>query len=93
VDYLQRMAALIGRERIHVLDSQEFFVNPEPVYDALLRFLGLPNLGYPTFEQRNARPRPAAMPDDVRKELTEHFRPYDERLVDWLGYEPTWCRP
>lgn len=92
VDYLERMEKLVGRERIHVLDSAEFFYNPEPVYDALLDFLGMPKRGYPTFEQRNARPRPSAMPDSARKDLTEHFRPYDDRLVAWLGWEPTWCR-
>jgi hypothetical protein len=32
------------------------------------------------------------MPDSVRKALDEHYRPYDERLAAWLGYEPSWRR-
>ena len=43
-----------GRDRIHVVDSGDFFTEPEPVYDAVLEFLGLPQLGYPAFERHNA---------------------------------------
>jgi hypothetical protein len=32
------------------------------------------------------------MSDKVRAELEEHYRPYDERLIAWLGYKPSWCR-
>jgi hypothetical protein len=32
------------------------------------------------------------MSDDLRARLTEHFRPYDEALVEWLGWRPTWCQ-
>ncbi|MBA9003556.1 sulfotransferase family protein [Thermomonospora cellulosilytica] len=90
VEQLERMERLFGRDRIHVIDSHELSANPEAVYDRLLEFLGLPNLGYPTFERHNAAPRPAPMPESVRRELTEHFEPYDARLADWLGREPSW---
>ena len=43
VRYLRRMAEHVGRDRIHVVDSHEFFRDPEPVYDAVLDFLGLPD--------------------------------------------------
>jgi hypothetical protein len=32
------------------------------------------------------------MPDSLRAELEEHFRPHDERLTAWLGSEPSWRR-
>jgi hypothetical protein len=32
------------------------------------------------------------MPDSLRAELEEHFRPHDERLAAWLGSEPSWRR-
>ena len=56
-----------------------------------IEFLGLPNINRPDFTPRNARPR-SPMSDKVRAELEEHYRPYNERLVAWLGYEPSWCR-
>lgn len=92
VDYLERMESVFGRDRIHVVDSESFFTQPEPAYAAVLDFLGLPLRGNPVFEQHNARPRSAPMLEATRRELVEHFRPYDDRLVAWLGHEPSWRR-
>ena len=91
IDQIERLERLFGRDRIHVVDSDDFFARPEPAYDGVLEFLGLPHRGYPVFEQLNARPR-KPMPEVVRKSLDEHFRPYDERLATWLGREPSWRR-
>jgi hypothetical protein len=91
IDYLEPLADLVGRDRVHVVDSHDFFSDPEPVYDAVLDFLGLPRGDYPSFERHNARPR-SAMPDALRARLTEHYAPYDERLGAWLGHTPSWRR-
>ena len=90
VTYLKTMAALLPRERIHVVDSGEFFTEPERVYDGILKFLDLPNIGYPRFERHNARPRATALPVHLRDELAEHFAPYDAALARWLGRTPSW---
>jgi hypothetical protein len=92
IRYLQRIAAVVERDRILVLDSEDFFARPESVYDTVLDFLGLPNLGYPQFEQHNARPRSAPMDPLLRKELAEHYRRFDDRLAEWLGRELAWRR-
>jgi Sulfotransferase domain len=91
VEQLERLAGRFGRDRIHVVDSSDFFTAPEPVYKGVLDFLELPQLGHPAFERHNARPR-SPMPDELRGALTEHFRPYDARLASWLGWEPSWRR-
>lgn len=93
VRYLDRMAALLGRDRVHVISSESFFAQPEPVYDGVLDFLGLPRLGYPPFVRHNARPRSAPMGPALRAELTAHYAPYDERLAQWLGHPPPWRTP
>lgn len=90
-DQLDRLERVFGPERIHVVDSGDFFDSPGLVYDQVLDFLGLPRRGYPTFTSQNARPR-SAMPASVRATLDEHFQPYDERLTRWLGREPSWRR-
>lgn len=89
VDHLQRWEKILGRDRMHVVDSHQFFTEPEPAYDDVLRFLGLPHTGYPVFERHNARPR-SPMPEELRAHLTDHFKPYDERLADWLGHPVSW---
>ncbi len=37
----------------------------------------------------NARPR-LPLAEDLRRELTEHFAPYDAALAEWLGWAPSW---
>ena len=93
--YAEQLISLekaFGRERIYVVDSGDFFTDPGRVYDGVLEFLGLPHVGYPEFRQRNARLRPAPMPKAVRQALEEHYRAHNERLAEWLGREPSWCR-
>jgi hypothetical protein len=91
--YLAEMAKHVGRDRIHVVESERFFAEPEQVYDEVLAFLGLPmNLGRPPFEKHNARPRTSDMDPKVRRDLTAHFAPHDEALAEWLGRPPIWRR-
>jgi hypothetical protein len=90
VDLLERLDSIFGRDRLLVVDSHRFFATPELVWTETLQFLGLPELGAPTFERHNARPR-SPMLEDVRARLEAHFEPYDERLAAWLGWVPSWC--
>ncbi|MEU6718592.1 sulfotransferase domain-containing protein [Nonomuraea sp. NPDC046802] len=91
-DQLDRLEPLIGRERILVLDSHEFFAEPETAYDRVLDFLGVPHMGYPEFERHNGRPLPRRVPRVLQETLRDHFEPYDARLVRWLGGAPSWRR-
>jgi Sulfotransferase domain len=91
IEQLQRLEQLFGRDRIHVVDSHDFFERPAPTYGTVLEFLGLPAFDGAVFDQHNARPR-SPMPGDLAARLDEHFRPYDERLQAWLGWTPGWRR-
>jgi hypothetical protein len=90
-EQLERLEGIFGTDRMHVIDSGDFFTEPEPVYDAVLGFLGLRQLGYPEFERHNARPR-SPMPASLRAELDDYFLPSDEKLTRWLGRTPSWRR-
>ena len=92
-EQLERLAALFGRERLHVVDSGDFFADPGPAYDGVLDFLGLPRVRYSDARPRNVRPRPAPLPASARAELEDYYRPHDERLARWLGHDPSWRRP
>ncbi|GGK69326.1 hypothetical protein Sme01_14810 [Sphaerisporangium melleum] len=89
-EQLARVESLVGRDRLHVIDSGRFFGTPEVVYDRMLEFLGLPRLGDPVFERHNARPRATDMPARVRRRLSAHFAPWDTQLAPWLGDPPSW---
>jgi hypothetical protein len=90
-EQLEHLEKVFGRDRIHVVDSGDFFADPVPAYDRVLDFLGLPRRDYPAFTPQNARPR-SPMPETLRAALEEHYRPHDERLTAWLGHEPSWRR-
>lgn len=89
VDQLLVLEQLVGRERLHVVDSADFFARPAEVFPSVLRFLGLPDHPGTRYEQHNARSR-SPMPAPLRARLQEHFAPYDERLAAWWGRTPSW---
>ncbi|HEX2145355.1 MAG TPA: sulfotransferase [Glycomyces sp.] len=91
-DYLEPLAEQVGRDRVLVLDSGEFFSRPEDAFERVLRFLGLPWIGEFAFARHNARGRTSPMSPALREQLTAHFEPYDQRLADWLGSVPSWRR-
>jgi hypothetical protein len=91
VDQLVALERAVGRDRILVLDSGDFFSDPEPVFGRVLAFLDLPAESRIVFERHNARGR-APMSDSLRRRLEEHFAPFDERLGQWWGQEPSWRR-
>lgn len=88
-EQLERLYALFPAESVLVLDSAQLFADPQPSYDRLLSFLDLPPWQLATPEHANARPR-SDMPTEVRQRLEEYFAPHDARLVDLLGWTPTW---
>lgn len=91
VEQLEHLTAVFGRERLHVVDSDDFFAKPRPAFDAVCDFLGLPHWPDITFGRHNARAR-SPMTPQLRARLEAHFAPYDERLAAWWGRVPSWRR-
>lgn len=90
VDQLERMESAIGRERMLVLDSADFWSDPERDWPRVTAFLGLPDQAV-QLERHNARSR-SPMPDSVRERLEDHYARFDERLAHWWGQTPSWRR-
>ena len=90
-EQLARLEKLFGRDRIHVVDSQRFFTDPEPVFAGVVDFLGIGHADGVSFEKHNARPR-ASMEPALRSRLEDGFAPYDTRLAEWWGRTPAWRR-
>ena len=86
---VERFHARFTPDRVHIIESEEFFGHPETVYARLLEFLGLDPHPQARFAQHNARPS-ADMDAGVRRELRAHYRPYDERLAELLGRRLGW---
>lgn len=91
VDQLLTLEAAVGRDRLMVIDSADYFADPSPVFAQLCAFLGIPDAPDVIHDRYNARPR-STMSPELEARLREHYAPYDNRLVDWLGWTPSWCR-
>ena len=88
-EQLRRLEGLFGRDRLHVVDSQRFFTEPEPVFAEVVDFLGIGSATGIVFEKHNARPR-SPMPDSLRASLEDQLADSDAELETWLGHRPTW---
>jgi hypothetical protein len=86
---IRRLFDLFGRERVHALDSEAFFAEPEEQYAQVIDFLGLSPWQPADFERHNARPR-GPMEPATRERLTRHFEPHDAELSALLGRPLTW---
>jgi hypothetical protein len=88
-EQLQTFADLLGPERLHIVESERFFSEPEQEYGRLLEFLRLPALMPSSFGQFNARPGSSLSPE-LDAQLREHFAPHDDALAAMLGRSPSW---
>lgn len=90
-DQIGRAHELFGRDQVHVVDSQQFFEQPEPEFDRLREFLGLRRADGVTFGRYNGHEQ-VPMKPDTRRRLEAHFESHDSRLAGLLGWKPSWLR-
>lgn len=91
VEQLQRLFDTCGRDRVHVIFSDDYRENAERELGRTLHFLDLPAWRPSSFARVNAAPE-EAMDTRVRARLTRYFEPYDEELAQLLGEKPSWTR-
>ncbi|MEO8107101.1 MAG: sulfotransferase, partial [Actinomycetes bacterium] len=90
IDQLERMEKAVGRDHMLVLDSADFWAEPEANWPKVTSFLSLADQDV-ALKKHNARSR-APMSESLRTKLDKHFLPFDERLSEWWGREPSWRR-
>jgi hypothetical protein len=89
VEQVTHLFDTFGRDRVHVMFSEDFFATPHQEYERLLAFLDLPVVHPPAYEQHNAR-RASPMAPETRERLDTHFKPYDDALAELLGRPVAW---
>jgi hypothetical protein len=90
-EQLRAFEDLLGAGRVHVVDSERFFTEPEKEYERLLTFLELPVVMPASFDRFNARPGTPMSPD-AEAMLRAHYEPHDRELEEFLGWRPSWLR-
>jgi hypothetical protein len=88
-EQLERWYDLFPRDRLLVLQSEEMFRDPGPVYEQVLDFLGLPRAEPPEFGVFNVGRYPP-MDGTTRRRLEDLFEPHNAVLFKLLGREFDW---
>lgn len=86
---IERFAALLGRDRVKVIESACLGSSPVSVLADLWDWLGVSWRDVPPLEcspDQSIRELDA----DLRAELSDRFLAFDMALAPWLGHAPTW---
>ena len=89
IDQLKRWMEHFPKEQFLIIKSEDFFNEPEGYYRKTQRFLGLPEYNLMSYKKYNAS-RLSSIPENVRGYLISYFRPYNEKLYEFLGLDFGW---
>ena len=89
IEQLQKWLAIFPREQILILASEELYTSPATAYRKAVEFLGLsawePN-DFKVYKQGVYE----EMPVSTRNRLIEYYRPYNQKLYDFLNMNFDW---
>jgi hypothetical protein len=88
-EQLERWFALLPRDQFHFLTMEEIADNQQQAMDGVHRFLQLPPHRYDDLRPLHTATYDAITPE-ARAQLTEYFRPHNERLYELLGVDFGW---
>lgn len=91
-EQLQRLFSLFPEEQVLVLESGQFFADPDAAFRRTLAFLGLPEVRLPAY-QRHYAYRYDGLDERLRTSLAERFVEPNQRLFEYLDTEFEWTQP
>jgi hypothetical protein len=87
---LRKWMDIFPREQFFISSSEEYYKDPDSVYQKILGFLGLPAWSPRDFKKYNVGKKYNRMNKNTRKKLIEHFMPHNQKLYDLLGERFEW---
>jgi hypothetical protein len=89
-EQLEPWLALFPREQFLFLKSEDMLADPQHALDATHEFLGLPPHRPEHIHRLNVTRGHEPLPDDIREDLADYFRPHNERLYELIGIDFGW---
>jgi len=88
---LKRWMQVFPKEQFLIIQSEEFFKDPNNIYNQVLKFLDLPNWKLQEYKKIGAGvyKRPEIEPT-LKKKLVDFFKLYNEDLYKFLGIRYDW---
>ena len=89
IQQLEHWLKHFAPEQLLILKSEDFFEFPGQALDRVFAFLGLETYSLKHWVNKNMYGYPA-MKSSIRAELNAYFRPFNQRLYDFLGVDFNW---
>lgn len=90
IEQLERFTKYFRKEQILVLKSEEFFANTQSEYDKVLEFLNVEPYILNDAKPKNVGSYNKENQTELRQELQQYFKPYNDRLYSFLGEDFGW---
>lgn len=81
---------IFGRDKVMVINADNFFKNTDAVYREVLKFLDVEYVELPKYEKYDQGNRYEKMSDNARKLVSEFYEPHNQALFDLIGEEYIW---
>jgi hypothetical protein len=91
VDQVREWAKWFSKDQLLILKSEDFYHEPKSIIQQVIAFLGLPDWEPMKYTKFNASNYPQ-MDAAIRTYLIDFFRPYNQRLYEYLGADLGWDR-
>lgn len=78
-----------GRDRVHIIQSEEFYSDPETVYGRTLEFLNQDRWKLKLYKNRNPAKYDRIDPE-TRSVLVSYFEPHNKKLYEYLDTDFGW---
>ncbi len=91
-EYVTQLLAwreLFPRDQFLILKSEDLYGDPATVFQSTTEFIGVPEWQPQTFRKHNEG-QYAPMSDETRTRLAKHFRPWNQRLYEYLRKDLGW---
>lgn len=88
---IEKLMNYFHREQLLILVAEHYFSNPGRELGKVSRFLNIGDFpaGEPSWKRKSSYP--IKLKENETEEIDEFFRPYNDRLFNFLGYEiPEW---
>lgn len=90
--YINQIAtwmSLFPKEQFLIIKSEDFYTQPDLIFNEACEFLNLPSFQIPKYEKINAGDY-LPVSETMQSQLKEYFQPYNQKLEEFLGRKFDW---
>jgi len=87
--HIKEWLTIFPKNQLLMINSKDFFSNPSKTMKEVHGFLNIPNYQLATYDSYALGTR-SLIPDELRRQLVEFYRPYNEQLEEYLGMKFNW---